>query len=248
MPSDITSLLGSLPGVIATSGDFVQAVTQPSQFDSSANYATTEFVGGVGLKFAGQGTITADTELLPTQAGSWFDVSGKGLTVTLPQSQDVPVGSTFSFVCRGPGFVLEAAGLDVIFPALPGGATSSFVSLASETFTVANLGSGLWQVVSDGFGSGSFSSSLTATGWQRTPGGRIAQWGTAVLSASNTATPVPFIIPFTDRFLGGQLTIFGAAPLPGSTVSFSVGSLTGFNGFNSALSGSQTVSWAMWGV
>lgn len=72
----------------------------PAQFDSSTQFATTEFVQRAGGNFSSQTSLTAPTSITRQMAGSRIVVDGSG-ALTLPLFKDVPVGSVFYIVNTG---------------------------------------------------------------------------------------------------------------------------------------------------
>jgi len=70
------------------------AVTTPAQFDNSTNLATTAFVRTAAGNLAGFSHVTTSTALTSAHVGTAVNINNSGVTVTLPDPQAIPAGSS----------------------------------------------------------------------------------------------------------------------------------------------------------
>ncbi len=125
--------------------------TTHAQFDSSKKLATTEFVQGIGLKFASLGiSLLANTTLSAAQANNWFEFEAAGLTATLPPLSSVPSGSTYSFRGYAFGGTIKCNSSELVaYGSIAG--VNSITILPGETIIIVNNGNE-WYQISGGFG------------------------------------------------------------------------------------------------
>jgi len=202
----------------------------PGQFDDSTQIATTEFSTRQGLHFQNAFGIPvqASTTLLATDAGHWFEVEASGLTVTLPPLASLPQGGTYTFKTFY-SFTLQGNGGEQIMSSLDQIANTLGVS-AGECITVTANGSGsLWYVVSAGFGTPSFASSLGAAGYQKLPSGLIIQWGSTPLSSGSGALAIIYPIAFPNACTSITLGLWDSGSATGFPTHSGNQSLTAFN-------------------
>ena len=173
-------------------------LTTPAQFDNSVAAATTAFVQRNGLAFpmdihgGGIGIVT-DTILTSSQFGRWISLNVANLTITLPPLSGLEGGLTYTFNARH-AFTLVTSGTDLIYNAGITTGTTRYC-IAGETFTIVTNPEDGWYIVSNGFGTDSFTGSITTNGYQKLPGDLIVQWG-----ASNTVTGYQDHISFPIAF------------------------------------------------
>jgi hypothetical protein len=180
-----TRLIKNLEG--EADGDVLAANTPP-QFDASKLLATTEFVQRALGNFQSIVIVTTNTTLTAAQTGSIIQVSGAGVTVTLPAPTTARLhyriynsDEVNSFVISTPSGVLHRGG--------QGAATTTIPSAGSMDV----YSDGLNWIMSNGWSK----SALAASGYQRLPSGLVIQWGSATIGAtSNLAItlPTPFLV------------------------------------------------------
>lgn len=189
----------------------------PTQFDSSTKAATTAFVQAAGFHFKNVSPIAipGNIVLTPAQAGHWAEVTGTGVTVTLPALTAGSYLSSYT-IKAVKTFTLQGAGADVISRGVSA-ASNTYVVLAGQTITVTQNDVTGWYAVAEGFGSSNFAGTLGTSGSQLFPGGLIWKWGVVnvPISAISTVTlPTAFPNNFFVAFATCQQASLNAAATP----------------------------------
>jgi hypothetical protein len=237
MSYDQTRTLGELAqNMTVTSGGQVQLVTQPNQFDSTLNVATTGFVQQAVGNFASIVKLTATGTLTASQTGSFVEITGgSGITITLP----APTTANLSFT-----FFNSVAGASTL--STPSGNIYS-ANNAATTFPLS-VGSTV-EIVSDGTNwivlSGQGTGALVSNGYQKFPSGFIIQWGTLSITGGTTATTLTFPVAFPTGCLALELTYQSSVQYTGTAVFMhnAIGQTVSASTFVNQSSGSFNTSW-----
>lgn len=172
----------------------------PAQFDAGPAVANAEFVQRALGNFQSSMVLAAATTLTPAQAGSAISLNG-GSSVVLPLYSAVKRGATFLFMnSDATPKTISRQGGDVLYGP-SGGALSS-------TATSFTLLPGDWALISAVYqwemmagsplmtiNNGAYEFSHGAAGYERSPTGRIEQWGQGATDANGEVS-----IVFPKRF------------------------------------------------
>jgi len=212
--------------------------TQP-QFDSSKSLATTEFVQRAAGSLAGYVTYSANTVLTAADVGKYVYANAPAITLTLPDSSQLPAGSRFyiqasaTATCTVRSINGNIAG--------PNGNTigSPNVVLGNGVASEFIAASGGWLAVG-----GSGVSSILGNGYERRSSGVIEQWGSGVTDA-NGYVYVTFPVPFLNGVRNVSLTHVGSLCLMHALMGGSV-TLTGCTLRVQNQSAASTSNWTVW--
>ncbi|MDN2703454.1 phage tail protein [Janthinobacterium sp. SUN100] len=199
-----------------------------------------------GENLSGLTQLNSTATITPVQCAGMIEFFGTGtFSVNLPLISALPNGQIVEFANFSGGIVnLLRQGADFIFVNQSAPQVSLTMAPGDTLRLIATTigwmgigGSAQLQF------SSSFSSSLTPNGYKQLPGGYIEQWGVALVSAANVATPVTFPIPFTSAVLQVVTAMAGAAP-PGAIAGtdFQPGATTQFSLFQGSAS-QQAMRW-----
>lgn len=171
----------------------------PAQLDSSTKLATTAFVKGAGLSFAGSVYFNSlPATLDATYAGRFTAINGgTASTVTLPLSSVVPVGTAITLVNESVyAQTISRQGADIIVAGNSNSANSYVMD--PGTFAVFTSDTGGWHMglrtTQLGL-TGVFSAALGYNGYQKLPSGLIVQWGTTNPGPGDVTTTFPITFP-----------------------------------------------------
>ncbi|MFJ3074563.1 phage tail protein [Pseudomonas sp. NPDC087029] len=143
-----------------------------AKFNSTAQLATTSFVQNALGNLPGDPVlVTSSTTLTTAQAGNLF-IASNAITITLPAIASTMNGSTFHFLCTGGSVQIKGNGSEII-QGLSGG--NSYRPMLGEKVSITKRNNA-WYLSGGGVGSESFTSLLSASGWQKLPSGLIIQW------------------------------------------------------------------------
>ncbi|NVI81928.1 phage tail protein [Janthinobacterium sp. BJB401] len=199
-----------------------------------------------GENLSGLTQLNSTATITPVQCAGMIEFFGAGtFSVNLPLISTLPNGQIVEFANFSGGIVnLLRQGADFIFVNQSAPQVSLTMAPGDTLRLIATTigwmgigGSAQLQF------SSSFSSSLTPNGYKQLPGGYIEQWGVALVSAANVATPVTFPIPFTSAVLQVVAVMAGAAA-PGAIAGtdFQPGATTQFSLFQGSAS-QQPMRW-----
>jgi len=176
----------------------------PPQFDNTTKFATTEFVKKSGSTLSGFSTYNASATLPNSVAGSAVEFYGTtaGQTLTLPLAAAARVADVITlFNYATVAVTISRQGAESIF--FGANSTGNSLLLQPGDSLIFVAGGTQWYVIG-GTGanqfSASFGSSFLANGYEKSPSGRILQWGIQTLSASSTTT-FTFPIAFPNQCL-----------------------------------------------
>lgn len=190
----------------------------PAQFDASLKLASTSFVQQALGNFSGFVNFSASRSLTAADMGKLIWVSGSGLTLTLPTptSLGLPNGAAFTLLSTA-NAITVAAGSGVTMQNSLGGSYGGAVK-TGQSLTLAVTGGTVWQVVqsnADLNNNADFGASLSASGYQKLPGGLIIQWGTGNIAANNTLTNLALPIAWPNGLLQCSASWVASGPTTG---------------------------------
>lgn len=209
----------------------------PAQFDNDTSLATTEFVQrALGNFRSDSAQISVDTTLTAAAAGSAYIVTGAASNITLPTLASASPGTAFTFVTNKV-VSFKGNGAEQIHNGA--GQSNSYSVFPGEALTIVAAGS-VWNVVSHGYGAGSYAANLAANGYQKLPSGLIIQWGSVIIGTTGVAINFPVAFPNVLLHVSGApiSSAVGGAGNP----AFSSGSLTGTTAYPWG-TGSYTCRW-----
>ncbi len=185
----------------------------PAQFDADTSLATTEFVqralGSLAGATAVDGTLTLDASYV----GKLIRLGNSGYTVTLPALAALPVGACIRLRHTGTAgqITVAANGSDTM--STTGNNLSSIVlSGAGASLSLIKQTASQWSVVDGSAQLGSapeFGASLTASGSQKLPSGKIEQW---IIDTSAFSAGVERVLTLPITFPIGILAAAAMAP------------------------------------
>ncbi|WP_156440036.1 hypothetical protein [Burkholderia savannae] len=187
-------------GTVALRYVYGAATQTVPQFDSSPNIATTAFVQRALGNFQTIMVLDAATTLTPAQAGSAISLND-GASVVLPLYSAVKRGATFLFMNSGsmPKTISRQGG-DIFFGPSGGSLSStvtSFTLLPGDWALISAVYQ--WEMMAGSplmtINNGAFEFSHGPTGYERSPTGKIEQWGQGVTDANGDINVV-----FPKRF------------------------------------------------
>lgn len=190
---DVTQLSQAILAMFAN-------IATPPQFDNDTSIATTAFVQRALGNFQSSASITVNTVLTIDALGKVIYVGGTATQITIPDGTSAPAGGTLTIhnVKGAGGDVTVVPSAGDVFSA-DGGSISSLVIKPGDSATFYRVHSDIWYVLGTATlqHSYSFAKSLGVSGYQKFPGGLIAQWGIYTFSASNSVA-VTFPISFPN--------------------------------------------------
>lgn len=178
--------------------------TTPAQFNDSTSLATTAFVRRHGLAMAGQINLSTSTVLTAASHVGWlvFSNASSAITLTLPLASTVAAGGCIAFQNAGTAaLTISRQSSNLIYVGSVGLTTitvqpGEFALLETDGFNWSASGTGVLYLA------GSYSRSLSGSGYQRFPGGLIVQWGRIALEANeSTVGTITFPIAFPSQCL-----------------------------------------------
>lgn len=158
----------------------------PAKFDNDTSLATTGFVQSSLGSMAGSKAISISTVLTGADIGNRIEVTGTGITLTLPETAGLPDGASLlisnanraPFIATQAGDTLGILDLGVTLPyQLPNQCDILLVKAGSSW-----RGYGLASV----YKNFSIGASLAINGHQKLPSGLIFQWGLLLTTANST--------------------------------------------------------------
>jgi hypothetical protein len=192
---------GGSPANWVDLGQVLSAVVTAAQFNNSTAPASTAFVQtALGNKAGASGSSGAGTYVISaSQAGLQLYFSGGVTTVTLPLISSVPAGSTF-YIQAAVALTVNRSGSDTIFASAAG---QTSIPMPANSTLIVTANSFGWSV--EGSArlqyDGLFLSSFGTSSWDKSPNGRILQFGkTGTISANSQAVlTFPFTFPTAAR-------------------------------------------------
>ncbi|MBX7277954.1 phage tail protein [Pseudomonas sp. ERGC3:05] len=174
----------------------------PSQFDSSKVVVNSEFVRGALGNHSGVVIFTASASLTEKHFGMLVLYNGStASTITLPPSASGINGGAFAIRNVGGGpLTIVGSGLDTIsnIATLPANSIviqpGSALDLALQGTNYFSSGTGVLKL------SPEFASSLNGNGYEKSPSGRILQWGTISVNAANSDLTITLPVAFSKAF------------------------------------------------
>lgn len=140
------------------------AVTTPTQFDNSTKLATTAFVRAAAGNLAGFSHVTASTTLTSAHIGTAVNVNNTGVTLTLPDPQPVPYGSTLT-IRAGYACTLAAPAGTYIY-AVDNTSRTTYAMAVGKTCTLFAAGNAWWAYSGSAIAGGT----VTGSAFYATPG------------------------------------------------------------------------------
>ncbi|MBU9629924.1 hypothetical protein KTE60_11575 [Burkholderia multivorans] len=209
-----------------------------AQFDNSTLLATTAFVKSSLGNRPNLVGINANYTAVAADVGKVIAANSSGLTLTLPLSTSLPVGSVIGAYANIPSGTMSFAvqGSDKLNIGGNGQLLTSASIYYGEGCDWVTDGAGGWYAVGRSAflgNTGSFAASLGAGGYQKLPSGLIIQWGATPIVAGSGSATVTYPIAFPNAVyafipLGGKVaTNQGSGLLSGGT-SLTTGTLTNF--------------------
>lgn len=182
-------LLAALQGSLAVT---------PPQFDNDTSLATTAFVQRALGNFTNVQQYTNQTVSIPAaQVGRVIILGGGFNTVTLPDSNACPIGSTFEFFSQSGTHTVKAPVGQILAVGAQNTGNSVVVS-GSDYFTVVNQTGNVWCVTAGTpmlVNAGGFASNKAQSGYTKLPNGIILQWGR--INAGMTGGMFDVTLPIT---------------------------------------------------
>lgn len=213
-------------GSLAVTSAFIPGLTTTTQnkFDATTSVATTLFVQQAMGNSASVNFNIVSATLNNSQIGveQVVENTTSVITITLPSTQAVPIGSEMSFV----NIANYAANLKGQNNDLFIGYNSSTIVLGVGDTVTLIADNGYWYLKGGSLalrGATAFANELAPAGYQMLPSGLIMNWGSIAVSGSdNTSVVFPFTYP--NAIYNVQAT--ANAPLTASAVFASVSNIT----------------------
>lgn len=137
------------------------AVTTPAQFDNTTNIATTAFVRTAAGNLAGFSHVTTSTALTNAHVGTAVNVNNAGVTVTLPDPQAVPAGSSIVIRAGYDSTIVPPANSYIY--AGDGSPKSTFSLGAYKTCTFFAAGNAWWAYSGTALSGGAMGAAMITT-------------------------------------------------------------------------------------
>ena len=173
----------------------------PAQFYNDTSLATTAFVQRALGNLQGEQAYVTSQAITAAQVGKLINFSGAGVTLTLPNSANVPVGSVLTIYGNGFGGAIQKAAGDILLNGTFG-SISSFNLVAHDKVNLVSIGAAGWYVIGGEVGlrsSSSFAASLASSGYQKLPSGLILQWGSLPSTADDGTASITWPISFPNN-------------------------------------------------
>ena len=215
-----------------------ESFTTRPQFDSSKALATTEFVQRASGSLAGYVSYSVSATLTAADVGKYVYASAPVMSLTLPDAVLLPAGSRI-YIQAGANTVCTVKSVNGNFTG-PNGNTSGSPNLVLGAGTASEfIASGLgWLAVG-----GSGIAVLSASGYQRMPGGLIIQWGFGSAGANGASFVNTYPTAFTKAVYSVVAQHMGADP----TVNIIADGVVGFSltqvGLRSSFGTNVAVMW-----
>jgi hypothetical protein len=193
--------------------------------DNSSNVATTGFVFARGIQSAPQiiYSTPATINLQVSDAGHNI-ILGAGVTQVNFAGSGAAAALTY--------MVNNQTAVDVAL-SFPNGTDYRAVLHTGEQIVVQGDGGGFYRLISTGNGGTATYGFAGVNGWERTPSGRIEQWGTTGSIASNSSAAITFPKGFTSTPWNITFNPVGSAGSGGMAYSYPLGvTANGFSIFN----------------
>jgi len=204
----------------------------PAQFDNSTKAASTAFIQRALGNMSGIAIYAVSTALSTNDVGKWIAPTAVGLTLTLPLASTVSIGSRLEFYGNSLGCTIARSGTDILV--MGGTSPTSIVLAAQDRVSFVCVGTGWYALGGEAAMaySSSFSSSLTASGYQKLPSGMIIQWGqvTATITPTTYSFPIAFPTGCQGISCGSNAAASNIAIAPISTSQYSVTAQSGTPG------------------